>query len=103
MLSAFSPANLASGPLAGAAAIGVLTGMATKAFDIMIDASKKYFDEQKSITVLNTALINNTKLTNEQIEAVGSQIDSLSMLAAVQSIDAKGNKLAPAVWDGLVE
>lgn len=84
LLKSFSPANLASGPMAAAAAIGAVAGMATKAFDIMMDASKKYFEDQKSVTQLNTALINNTDATNGQITAINKQIDRMSILTTIQ-------------------
>jgi hypothetical protein len=84
LLSAFSPQNLASGPLAAAAAIGAVAGMATKAFDIMMEASKAYFVDAQSVQQLDIALINNTKATDAQIHAIESQINSLSMLTAIQ-------------------
>lgn len=84
LTQAFSPANLASGPLAAAAAIGAVATIAKETVDVLLNASKAYFEDAKSVEKLDLALINNTKATDDQIHGIEKQIDSLSMLAAVQ-------------------
>lgn len=91
MMSAFSPANLATGPMAAVAAIGAVAAMASKAFDVMMDASKVYFKDAQSVQRLDTALINNTNATDGQIHSIERQINSLSMLVAVQDDKLRGS------------
>ncbi len=84
LTEAFSPAKLTAGPVAAVAAMAAVAAAAKAVFDTLLEGSKAFFDDQKAIIKVDMALQNNTNLTYEQMKAVNAQIDSLSMLTAVQ-------------------
>ena len=89
LLSAFSPQNIASGPMAAVGAITAVIGAEKALVEALIESSKAFFQDQQSTLRMDMALANNTKLTNEQIKAVNGQIDRLSILTTIQDDDLR--------------
>ena len=84
LMSAFSPQNLASGPMAAVTAIVAVGAAAKEVTEYLVDAAGAFLDDSKSIARLDLAIMNNTDATDKQIIAINDQIDSLSMLTAIQ-------------------
>lgn len=79
--ASFSPANML-GPLAAAASFQALASAA-------IDATKVYFEDQKSMALLNKVIDNNTEATTAQKEAIDASIQSMSMMSATSDDDLR--------------
>lgn len=79
--SSFSPANML-GPLAAAATFQALA-------TAVVDATKVYFEDQKSLALLNKVIDNNTKATTQQKDAVDASIQSMSVMSATSDDDLR--------------
>lgn len=91
--ASFSPANLL-GPVAAAASLQQLVSVVT-------DATKIYFEDQKSLASLNNVIDNNTDANIYQKQAVDDTIQSLSLMSAVADDDLRSamSKLVVATGD----
>ena len=81
MKASFSPANML-GPLAAAASFQALASA-------MVDATKVYFEDQKSLALLNQVIDNNTEATGYQKDAIDASIQSMSLMSATSDDDLR--------------
>lgn len=93
MKSSFSPANLL-GPVAAAASFGAIT-------DAIGKATKAYFEDAKSVAILNGLIDNNTEATGTQKKALEESIAKMSLMSAVADDDLRASmsKLVVATKD----
>ena len=74
MKASFSPANML-GPLAAAASFQAIASA-------VVDATKVYFEDQRSLALLNKVIDNNTEATGAQKAAIDASVQSMSMMSA---------------------